>query len=170
MQFLIDGLAPWPRTPSPHSPLVSGSRQPPRVPGKKKGHQTRWPKFWRKHPRLGNRGAAPNPNNTIAIGALIEVKTRRRQCRLLGVKRTSNGRPSMSAFDPKRTSLHCSTFAPIVRLIGAFIIQRLNLPFGRNQMPLGAFRCHARIAVAVSICLGVTATTKPSQKHDRATV
>ena len=29
---------------------------------------------------------------------------------------------------------------------------------------------HPNVAVAVSICLGVTATTKPSQKHDRATV
>jgi hypothetical protein len=71
----------------------------------------------------------------------------------------------MSASDPKRTSLHCSTFAPIIRLIGAVItLQRLNLPIGRNQMPLGAFRCHARIAVAVSICLGVTATTRPLPK------
>jgi hypothetical protein len=33
----------------------------------------------------------------------------------------------MSAFDPKRTSLHCSTFAPIIRLIGAVIaLQRLS--------------------------------------------
>jgi hypothetical protein len=31
-------------------------------------------------------------------------------------------------------------------------------------------RYHARVAVAVFICLGVTATTRPSQKHDRATV
>jgi hypothetical protein len=68
-----------------------------------------------------------------------------------------------------RTSLHCSTFAPVIPFIGAVItLQRLNLLIGRNQIPLGAF--HARVAVAVSICLGVTATTRPSQKHDRATV
>jgi hypothetical protein len=70
-----------------------------------------------------------------------------------------------------RTSLHCSTFAPVIPFIGAVItLQRLSLLIGRNQIPLGAFRCHARVAVAVSICLGVTATTRPSQKHDRATV
>jgi hypothetical protein len=39
-------------------------------------------------------------------------------------------------------------------------------PNGSWRVPLP----HTRVAVAVSICLGVTATTRPSQKHDRATV
>ena len=39
-----------------------------------------------------------------------------------------------------------------------------------NQMPLGAFRHHVRVVVAASICLGVAATTRPSQKYNRATV
>ena len=33
----------------------------------------------------------------------------------------------MSAFDPKRTSPHCSTFAPITRLVGAFIASATEL-------------------------------------------
>ena len=40
--------------------------------GKKKGHQTGWPK--RKNRVLRHRGAAHNPNNTKAVGALIRVK------------------------------------------------------------------------------------------------
>ena len=34
-------------------------------------------------------------------------------------------------------------------------------------MPLGAFSHHVRVVVAASICLGVAATTRPSQKHNR---
>jgi hypothetical protein len=34
-------------------------------------------------------------------------------------------------------------------------------------MPLGAFQRHVRVVVAASICLGVAATTRPSQKHNR---
>ena len=41
------------------------------------------------------------------------------QCLLLGVKQTFPQFTSKYAFDPKRTSLQCSTFAPIGRLTGA---------------------------------------------------
>jgi hypothetical protein len=102
----------------------------------------------------------------------------------------------MSAFDPTRTSLHCSAFAPIIYLEGlrkpreafcgsqASVNWRGHSPSATeltnllslfalcrwNQMPLGAFPRHVRVVVAASICLGVAATTRPSQKYNRATV
>jgi hypothetical protein len=40
------------------------------------------------------------------------------ECPLSGVKRTSKFKSVTSAFDPLRTSLHCSAFAPIIYLEG----------------------------------------------------
>ena len=127
--------------------------------------------------------------------ALSRYSLRSRPCLLSGVKRTSQFDRAMSASDPKRTSLHCSAFAPIIYLEGlrkpretfwgsqasvncaVIPLQRLNLLICSlfalcrwNQMPLGAFRHHVRVVVAASICLGVAATTRPSQKYNRATV
>ena len=111
------------------------------------------------------------------------------ECPLSGVKRTSKFKSVTSAFDPLRTSLHCSAFAPIIYLEGlrkpreafwgsqasvncaVIPLQRLNLLICSlfalcrwNQMPLGAFPRHVRIVVAASICLGVAATTRPLPK------
>jgi hypothetical protein len=111
---------------------------------------------------------------------------------LLGVKRTRRFEGSAAVIDPKRTSLHCTAFAPIIYLDGlrkpreafwgsqasvncaVIPLQRLNLLICSlfalcrwNQMPLGAFPRHVRIVVAASICLGVAATTRPSQKYNR---